>query len=286
MAVPPEAPQPPGVALPFVLVTRPQPQADEWVARLRTLGVDAAALPLLGIAGPADPDAVRGAWRRLASPADADAPAVVMFVSPSAVERFFALRPADIHWPDGVIAAGTGPGTRRALRAAGVPEAAVLTPPEAAGQFDSEALWAILRERLPRAAADVLIVRGEGGRDWLADTLRQHGARVHFVEAYRRTVPVPDEAGREALRRALAQPAHCCWLFSSSEAVGHLPALAPGADWAGATALASHPRIAEAARRLGFGRVAQVLPSPEAVALVLRGGAVGGGGPSIQSIEP
>lgn len=274
--------------LPRVLVTRPQPQADEWVARLQALGLDAVALPLLGIAGPADPAPVHDAWRRLAAPGAADRPAVVMFVSPSAVERFFALRPAGARWPAAVIAAGTGPGTRQALLGAGVPEAAVLTPPEAAGQFDSEALWAVLRERLPAPDAEVLIVRGEGGRDWLAGTLRQHGAQVHFVEAYRRTVPVPDAAGRSALRRALAQPASCCWLFSSSEAVGHLPGLAPGADWAGASALASHPRIAEAALRIGFGRVVQVLPSPEAVAQALRRGwnRGRGEGPSIQWDEP
>ncbi|MBL8351145.1 MAG: uroporphyrinogen-III synthase [Burkholderiaceae bacterium] len=272
----------------MVLVTRPQPQADDWVARLRALGLDAVALPLLGIAGAADPAPVHDAWQTLAAPEAADRPAVVMFVSPSAVERFFALRPDGARWPGSVIAAGTGPGTRHALLGAGVPEAAVLTPPEAAGQFDSEALWALLRERLPAPAAAVLIVRGEGGRDWLADTLRQHGARVHFVEAYRRTVPVPDAAGRAALRRALAQPARCCWLFSSSEAVGHLPDLAPGADWSGASALASHPRIAAAALQIGFGRVAQVLPSPQAVAQTLQQGwnRGCGEGPSIQWSEP
>ena len=35
-----------------VLVTRPQAQADDWVARLQALGLDAVGLPLLGIAPP------------------------------------------------------------------------------------------------------------------------------------------------------------------------------------------------------------------------------------------
>ncbi|MBC7728076.1 MAG: uroporphyrinogen-III synthase [Microbacteriaceae bacterium] len=272
----------------MVLVTRPQPQADEWVARLHTLGLRAVALPLLAITAAADPAPVRAAWAGLAGAATGAAPgpaparpparppahrpAVVMFVSPSTVDRFFALKPADLVWPSGVIAAGTGPGTRRALLAAGVPGAAVLTPPDAGGQFDSEALWAVLRERVQWVGSQVLVVRGEGGRDWLADALRQQGAQVHFVEAYRRTVPVLDAPAQAVLQQALAQPSACCWLFSSSEAVGHLPALAPAANWAAAAALASHPRIAEAARRLGFGRVRQVLPSPEAVTKALREG--------------
>lgn len=262
--------------MPWVLVTRPQPQADEWVAHLQALGLQAVAVPLLGIADPADAAPVRAAWAWLAgTPATGTtppAPVVVMFVSPSAVERFFGLKPAGLAWPPGVIAAGTGPGTRRALLSAGVPDAAVLTPPEQAGAFDSEALWALMHNRLAWAGQAVLVVRGEGGRDWLADTLRQQGAHVHFVEAYRRTVPVLDAPAQAALRQALLQPAACCWLFSSSEAVGHLPTLAPGADWSQALALATHPRIVAAARRLGIGRVWQVLPSPQAVAQALREG--------------
>ncbi len=323
MAKPPPAGLPASTATaagvpPMVLVTRPQPQADEWVASLQALGCRAVALPLLGIAPPADLAPVRAAWAALAGtapgqptaaaaglstdhptdpPTDqpndqpndppndqpndrrsappprralAQLPAVVMFVSPSAVDRFFALKPAGLAWPAGVIAAGTGPGTGRALLAAEVPAAAVLTPPDDAARFDSEALWGVLRSRVRWAGSAALIVRGEGGRDWLADTLRRHGARVHFVEAYRRTVPVLDAAAQAALQEALAQPMASCWLFSSSEAVGHLPALAPGFDWSQALALATHPRIAAAARQLGVGRVVQVLPSPEAVAEWLR----------------
>jgi len=223
----------------------------------------------MGIADVADAAPVQAAWRAIL--ADGAVPAVVMFVSPSAVDRFFARAPAAWHWPASSLAAGTGPGTAAALRAAGVPGAAIVTPAEAAGRFDSEALWAVLQPQRHWAGCQAWIVRGEGGRDWLADTLRQQGAQVHLVEAYRRTVPVPDAAGQAALARALARPAVHCWLFSSSEAVGHLPALAPGADWSQARALATHPRIAEAARRLGINQVQLVQPSPEAVAALLRG---------------
>jgi len=248
-----------------VLVTRPQPQADEWVQRLGALGLRAAALPLLQTGEAGDPAALQ------AAAADLPGCALAMFVSPSAVAHWRARLPADWAWPAGVWAGATGPGTQAALRAAGVPEAAIVAPPADGGRFDSEALWAELAARRDWRGARVQIVRGVGGRDWLADTLRAAGAAVLLVEAYRRSAPVPDAAGRAVLAEALAAPGNHVWLFSSSEAVGHLPMLAPGADWAGARALATHPRIAEAARALGCGRVGLVLPSPEAVVEVLAG---------------
>ena len=243
-----------------VIVTRPQPQAAQWVAQLAALGQPAAALPLLGIGDAPDPAAVVAAWQHLPTCA------LAMFVSPSAVERFMALRPAGLQWPAGVLAGSTGPGTHAALRAAGVADESIVTPPLEPGRFDSEALWAELAHRRDWRGAQALIVRGEGGRDWLAGTLAQHGASVHFTEAYRRTAPVLDAEGQALLGEALAAPAAHAWLFSSSEAARHLPSLAPGADWSAGWALATHDRIADAARGLGFGRVERVDPSPAAVA--------------------
>jgi uroporphyrinogen-III synthase len=270
---------------PHLLVTRPQPQADAWVARLQALGLTASAFPLLGIDGPADPAPVQAAWATIGQGTDAAGRplAMVMFVSPSAVQRFFDQRPPGLDWPAGVLAAAPGLGTRDALRTAGVPDARMCSPPADGGRFDSEALWAVLQPRSTWAGRSALVVRGESGRNWLADVLRQQGAQVHFVEAYRRTVPVPGPASQALLQAALARPANFCWLFSSSEAVGHLPALAPGTDWSAAHALATHPRIAEAARALGMGTVQVVAPSPEAVAEALLGQA---GGAAPQARQP
>jgi len=116
-----------------LLVTRPQPQADEWVAALRARGVPALGLPLIEIEP--DADAAAAAWLAL------DAQRLVVFVSPNGVQSFFAQRPASAHWPAERWAAATGPGTSRALRAAGVPSEAILEPSHDAVQFDSEALW-------------------------------------------------------------------------------------------------------------------------------------------------
>ena len=279
----------PGPARLRVLVTRPQPQADEWVAKLAQRGVDAVALPLLAIAPATDAAAVTDAWRLLPSLA------LVMFVSPNAVQRFFALRPAGQGWPADLIAGGTGPGTHRALAEEGVPEPLIRSPggqdPAYAGPFDSEALWQCLSGE-PWAGRQALIVRGEGGREWLADALRQQGAGVHFVEAYRRTAAVLDADALAALQAALLTPSAHLWLLSSSEAVGHLARLVPGAPWAGHQALATHPRIALAAKALGFGLVGLAAPMPDGVALALRewpgtaGAGMSPGAASIQSAAP
>lgn len=245
-----------------VIVTRPPAQAAGWVDALRALGVEAEALPLIGIAPPADPGPVRAAWRALPGTT------MVMFVSANAVQHFFAERPAGAPWPADTLAASTGPGTSAALRAAGV-GAQLVEPPADAPSFDSEALWARVCER-DWAGRRVLVVRGEDGRDWLAATLRAHGAVVDFVAAYRRLPPRADAAGLALLQAARGAPAAHLWVFSSSEAVGHLAALAPGADWSGARAVASHPRIAETVRAAGFGRVDLLPPDPAAVAAFVK----------------
>lgn len=246
-----------------VLVTRPAAQAAEWVAWLCERGVDAAALPLIGIFPPSDPRPVRAAWGSLASRR------LVMFVSPNAAEQFFALRPEGVSWPVDTLAGSPGPGTSRSLRSLGVPAACIVEPAADAVQFDSESLWQRLQSFDWRGAS-VLIVRGESGRDWLADTLRAHGAAVELLTAYERAAPRLDAREQALLQAAQSAPRAQVWMFSSSESIAHLAALAPGADWREATALATHPRIAQRAREAGFGRVLECRPSVEAVVACLQ----------------
>jgi uroporphyrinogen-III synthase len=259
----------------LLIVTRPRAQAQGWVSALRALGQQAAALPLIQIVPVADAGPVHTAWSRL------DGFVLLVFVSANAVASFFALAPPGAAWPPQLRAGSTGPGTSAALLAAGVPRDRLIEPAADAAAFDSEALWTQLSS-LPWAGKRVLVVRGEEGRDWLADTLRGQGATVEFVAAYARRAPQWDAAERALLDQALAEPAAHLWLFSSSEGLRHLQTLAPSADWSAAQAIASHPRIAQAAQALGFGRVEVVAPMPQAVAE--RAAAwPGGGSPRLQS---
>ena len=241
-----------------VLVTRPARQAADWVARLRAAGIDAVALPLIEIVCAPDEAQVQAAWEQLPSMR------LAVFVSPNAAECFFGARPPAAQWPASTRAAAVGPGTSRVLRELGVDAGQIVEPAVDAAQFDSEALWEQLRA-IDWNAQPVLIVRGDGGREWLAETLRAHGAQVSAVCAYRRCVPRLDEAQRAIVAAALREPRRHLWFFSSSEAIANLEAIAAEADWSRARALATHPRIAESAQRLGFDEVARARPAFEAV---------------------
>lgn len=244
-----------------VIVTRPAAQAADWVVQLRLRGLDALALPLIGICPAEDLTALTVAWLALAHQR------LVVFVSPNAAEQFFAHRPSSVSWPVAVLAGSPGPGTTRALLALGVPARLIVEPAADAPQFDSESLWLQLAGR-DWHAASVLIVRGDGGRDWLADTLRRNGAQVGHVAAYRRVAPVFSAAESRLLLEALGAPALHLWLFSSSEAIDHL-GVAAGADgsvdWSLARAIATHPRVASRARQQGFGRVIEARPALDTV---------------------
>jgi uroporphyrinogen-III synthase len=251
-----------------VLVTRPEAQALVWVAQLQAAGLQAAglqavALPLIGIApAPDGGAALREAWAGLVEQA------LVMFVSPNAVAHFFAQRPQGQAWPVQVVAASPGPGTSEALRAQGVPAACIAEPPPDAPQFDSVALWQQLSGQ-DWAGRAVLIVRGTGGRDWLAQQFIARGAKLAFVAAYQRAAPQFDAAQVQCLRAALAAPAQHLWFFSSSEAIDHLQAWVhtsgEAVAWPAAQALVTHPRIAERARALGMGHVHECRPALAAV---------------------
>jgi uroporphyrinogen-III synthase len=229
----------------------------------------------------------------------------VMFVSPNAVDAFFAQRPPSngrpMAWPEGTLAATVGPGSAAALAAQGVPAALIVQPPADAPSLDSEHLWPEL-QRMVGADwhdASVLLVRGDGGREWLGDRLREAGAQVGAISVYRRRCPTLDARGQSLLRTALGQPDRHVWLFSSAEAIGHLEALTAGLAsapseavspesgtqpeasqplidavmprWAAVRAIATHERIAARARSLGLLHVVLVRPDAPAVASAFRG---------------
>ena len=246
-----------------VLVTRPAVQAAEWVVQLRAKGIDAAALPLIGIAPAVNTMPVVLAWVRLAKCK------LVVFVSPNAAEQFFAVKPLGMFWPAHVYAGSTGPGTTQALVKLGVPREWVLEPAADSAQFDSESLWARLAT-LDWKGTSVLLVRGDGGREWLADKLREREAQVSKVVAYHSVPPKFSKPHRTLLNAALSEPQQHLWLFSSSEAVSHLAGAVTFGNWGKAWAVATHPRIAARAQELGFSNVVQTRPALEAVATCIQ----------------
>ena len=82
---------------------------------------------------------------------------------------------------------------------------------------------------------------------------------MEFLVAYRRCVPVLGARERSIAEQASRDGS--IWLFTSSQAITNLSAGLPQLDWAKASALATHARIAAAARAAGFGVVRQSRPS-------------------------
>ncbi len=233
-----------------VLVTRPLRDAQRWAQALATQGLDAVVLPLMDIAPVEDAPAV---------PRLADYRAV-MFVSGNAVSHFLH----DAHLPFTSRAWAPGPGTRDALLDAGVDAALIDAPADDAAQFDSESLWQQVSAQV-HPGDRVLVVRGRdprgrnAGRDWLARQIEAAGAQVEFVAVYERRAPLFD-AAQQALALRCASDASV-WLFSSSEAVANLRAWLPAQSWRQARAVATHPRIAQAARDAGFAVVCESRPA-------------------------
>jgi uroporphyrinogen-III synthase len=249
-----------------VIVTRPQSEARHWVESLRARGFDALAFPLIDIGAAPDESALVDAWRRLSSFH------AVMFVSVNAVRQFFACKPQAAEWPAATRAWAPGLGTRAALLDVGLAPSLVDSPAPGSAQFDSESLWSQVAGQAG-AGERVLILRGAdaagvgSGRDWLGDQLAGAHVAVETVSAYVRRPPRPEPGQVEQIAQWVAD--RDVWLFSSSQAIAHLQALAPRQDWACARAIASHPRIAQAARQAGFGVVCESRPGLGAVIAAL-----------------
>jgi uroporphyrinogen-III synthase len=157
-----------------VLVTRPARQSAGLCRLIERAGGRAVAFPTLEIHPVADPAAARGL---LAEDWD-----LWIFISRNAVEQALPLCPGG-RLPAGGHLSAVGAATAGALAAAG--RAPDLLPQ---GRQDSESLLAD-PSLADMGGRRVLIVRGEGGRPLLGDTLAARGARVAYAEVYRRAVP-------------------------------------------------------------------------------------------------
>jgi uroporphyrinogen-III synthase len=103
----------------------------------------------------------------------------------------------------------------------------------------------------------VLIIRGESGRELLADALSTAGAQVTQVAAYRRAAPVLDVAGSLQLNQLIESQND--WIVTSSEALRILVQMVQQVAGENGVAkmqqqkiIVPHTRIAETARILAF----------------------------------
>lgn len=282
-----------------VVLTRPSADAAPWQEALTAAGFDTLSLPLIAIeAINSDSGVQRIAHTWAAMPSFT----ALMFVSANAAQHWCAaggdhveawLAAMQSHGYTGPRCWAPGPGTAAALQGLGVLPQYIDQPAHDAAQFDSEALWAVVQPQV-RPGAQVLVVRGcttdhaahtsaaaeapasnpGQGREWLAQQCEAAQARVHYVAAYQRVVPrfTQDTAG---VLDAAARVPSTIWLASSAEGLRNLQAVL--AAWSGDAALihagrllATHTRIADQARALGWQQVHTSRPAKADVVLALR----------------
>ncbi len=161
-----------------VLVTRPAHQAQGVCQALEKLGATALPFPVLEITDPQDLTATDKTVQQLGHYH------WLIFISANAVDYAFSLmEKRGITLPERCKIAAVGRSTANRLQKMNVKNVTV-----PAKQFDSEGLLA-LPEFAEVSGQKILIIRGEDGRETLAETLRQRGAEVDYMAVYRRVKP-------------------------------------------------------------------------------------------------
>ncbi|WP_445180479.1 uroporphyrinogen-III synthase [Pseudomonas sp. McL0111] len=223
-----------------LLLTRPADDCTALAELLAGQGIFSSCLPLLEIA----PLPVSATMRQTF----ADLPrcsAVIVVSKPAAriaVELLDSYGPASLAMPWFSVGAATAQILLDRGLDANFP----------ADGDDSEALLQLprLREAVTRADSQVLILRGEGGRELLAERLRELGASVEYLELYRRDLPAypSDELPLRIEAERLSG-----LVVSSGQGFEHLRQLA-GDAWPNIAQLplfVPSPRVAELASAAG-----------------------------------
>jgi uroporphyrinogen III methyltransferase/synthase len=224
-----------------VLVTRTQTQASALAAKLRALGAEAVELPTIEIVPPED-------WGPL-DRAIESLPTCqwIVFTSVNGVEfTWERLREAglDARALHGAKLAAIGPATAGALQTRGLHPDYV--PPKYVAEAIAAGLGDVRGQR-------ILLPRADIARPVLADLLRQGGAQVVEVAAYRTLQPQMDANGLGAVLGDISVAT-----FTSSSTVRNLAAMARESNLdlvqalAGATIACIGPITARTAQDLGL----------------------------------
>ncbi|MCJ8319446.1 MAG: uroporphyrinogen-III synthase [Colwellia sp.] len=159
-----------------MLITRPEDKGRQLALQLKTIGITTTCQSFFDYHGINDQNHLQ---RTLKSPA-LD---IVIFVSVAAVNFANQVCPIST-WVSFNMASeikyfAVGQATKQALSACSINQ--VIAPK----QQNSEGLLALV-ELLNVNNKNILIVRGDGGREYLKEVLEQRGAQVNYLESYQR----------------------------------------------------------------------------------------------------
>ncbi|WP_448212385.1 uroporphyrinogen-III synthase [Colwellia sp. MEBiC06753] len=154
---------------PAFLITRPQPQAEILATKLTALGFTTICQPMFDYQPRQNAEDLAKLLANTSNP-------ILIFVSKAAVTFANKLIPISSWQTNSIIAVGDA--TKHALNDLGVH---AFSPQ----QHDSEGLLA-LPELEQVSGKDCIIIRGDGGRELIAEQLSARGANVHYFESYQR----------------------------------------------------------------------------------------------------
>ncbi|HEY3161898.1 MAG TPA: uroporphyrinogen-III C-methyltransferase [Vicinamibacterales bacterium] len=230
-----------------VLVTRPREQAAELVDRLTALGAESIEAPMIRMAPPDDPDPL---LRAAASPEDFD---WIIFTSANAVDAFMTALldgERDVRALKGPRLCASGTATAEKLATYGIK--VDLIPRE----FRADAVVASLLALGSMAGARVLLPRADIGREVIAEQLREAGAVVTEVIAYRTILEDAQREGDPDIYGMLLEGRIDVATFTSPSAIRNFAKIHGAdqvADLLKNTVVATiGPVTADAARQLGI----------------------------------
>ena len=197
-----------------VLVTRPLHQHASLCSAIEDNGGEAKHFPLFAIEPVNEPILVQQIKTKVEN---LDNYQLIIFISTNAV-KFGALWIND-YWqrfPVGVGVLAMGPSTARKVSIE--LDCGVVTSDAGASSEDI----LLLDELADISGSKVAIVRGIGGRELLAESLRQRGAEVDYIEVYRR---MPTQKSGEELATVLRQENINIFVVTSGESLARLDRL-------------------------------------------------------------
>lgn len=201
-----------------VLVTRPEPAGPLLCERIRAAGGAAVYYPVMAFAPPQDEQALKHHMEQLSEYE------WLIFISPQAVSAALPWASPSLD-RSSVRVACVGPATAALLAQQGFTN--IIVPDDV---FSSEGLLALPVFQSVKGVR-IAVIRGEGGREKIDETLKARGASVLSVLAYRRVLPPLLPERQAALQAVLCSNQLDVVLGTSFLSMQHLKQLAGEALW-------------------------------------------------------
>lgn len=220
-----------------VLITRPESAGRVLAKSLADLDISSICQPMFDYQANASAEHVKQLLLLIQRP-------IVIFISAAAVEFAEKALPINAWFADTIISVGQA--TQKTLSAFNVES---ICPQ----QYNSEGILS-LPELKDVKNKNVIIVRGNGGRELIAQTLKSRGANVHYIESYRRVSRVFSDNPLQQWREQLIN----CIVITSNDLLESIVQLLDDSDqyWLNTCLwVVASERIADHAKKLGLHHV-------------------------------